>query len=85
MPEPETERFLSTFSPTLEKAVKDGIVVVRASRVPSGVVTTSKPDWDKAGFISSGSLNPQKSRILLQLALTKTQDKKVIEKMFEKY
>lgn len=71
--------------PTLKKAADEGVVVVRSSRVPGGVVCTSKPDWDRAGFISSGSLNPQKSRILLQLALTKTQDKKIIEKMFEKY
>jgi L-asparaginase len=37
------------------------------------------------GFVASGELNPAKSRVLLQLALTKTTDSVRIQKMFEVY
>jgi L-asparaginase len=38
-----------------------------------------------AGFVASMELNPQKARVLLRLALTKTTDVKVIQKYFEQY
>ena len=41
--------------------------------------------WTKAGFLESDTLNPQKARLLLQLALTKTQDPKEIQRMFDQY
>ena len=71
--------------PTMEEAVKNGVPVVRSSRVPGGCVTTSKPSWDAAGFVRAGTLNPQKARILLQLALTKTSDGNEIQKIFDRY
>ncbi len=37
------------------------------------------------GFVASGELNPPKSRVLLQLALTKTRDPKQIQRMFNEY
>ncbi|MBS4407810.1 L-asparaginase, partial [Campylobacter vulpis] len=39
----------------------------------------------KLGFISAEDLNPQKARILLMLALTKTNDPKKIQEYFLKY
>ena len=36
------------------------------------------------GFIPAGPLNPQKAKILLQLALTKTSDMKEIQQLFAK-
>lgn len=36
-------------------------------------------------MLQSGTLNPQKSRVLLQLALTKTNDPKKIQEYFEEY
>ena len=71
----------------LAEAVKKGVVVVRSSRTGSGIVTPSDPDnqYTKAGFLNGYSLNPQKARILLQLALTKTQDPKEIQRMFTEY
>ncbi|WP_268605176.1 hypothetical protein, partial [Escherichia coli] len=33
----------------------------------------------------AGTLNPQKARILLQLALTQTKDAKQIQQMFNQY
>ena len=71
----------------LAEAVKKGVVVVRSSRTGSGIVTPTDPDnqYTKAGFLNGYSLNPQKARILLQLALTKTQDPKEIQRMFTEY
>jgi L-asparaginase len=77
--------FHSVFS-VLEDAAKKGIVVVRSSRVPTGSTTLdAEIDDAKYGFVASGFLNPQKARVLLQLALTKTKDPKKIQAMFEKY
>jgi len=70
----------------LAKAAKIGIVVVRSTRVAQGIVLrNSEVDDDKLGFVTSGELNPPKSRVLLQLALTKTTDPVRIQKMFEVY
>ncbi len=40
---------------------------------------------EKLGFISAEDLNPQKARVLLILALTKTSDPKKIQEYFLKY
>ena len=70
----------------LEKAAKDGVVVVRSSRVPTGHTTRdAEVDDSKYGFVASGTLNPQKARVLLQLALTQTKDPKVIQQYFEDF
>lgn len=72
--------------PLLEKARKDGIVVVRSSRVPTGATTLdAEVDDNKYQFVASWGLNPQKARILLMLALTKTDDWKTIQKYFNNY
>ncbi len=70
----------------LEKAVKDGVAVVRSSRVPTGYTTRdAEVDDSKYGFSASGTLNPQKARVLLQLALTQTKDPKVIQQYFNDF
>jgi L-asparaginase len=70
----------------LTKAAKSGVVVVRSTRLPEGIVLrNNEVDDDKLGFIASGELNPAKSRVLLQLALTKTKDPARIQKMFYEY
>lgn len=71
--------------PALRQAVESGVVVVRAARVPSGLTTKSLQTWADAGLLQSNSLNPQKARVLLQLALTKTSDPKEIQRMFNEY
>lgn len=65
-------------------AVKKDVVIVRSSRVGSGIVTHEKTD-DEHHFVSSDSLNPQKARILLMLALTKTKDPNKVQTYYEKY
>jgi L-asparaginase len=63
---------------------KQNVVIARSSRVGSGTVAPS-PEDAKNGFVSTDSLNPQKARILLMLALTKTTDVNVIQKYFNQY
>ena len=59
---------------------------MRSTRLPSGLVLrNNEVDDDKLGFVASGELNPPKSRVLLQLALTKTKDPARIQKIFEEY
>ena len=59
-------------------------VIVRSSRVGNGRVTPTA-EYDAMGIIPSDTLNPQKARILLMLALTKTSDPKEIRRMFAEY
>ena len=71
---------------TLTKAAKAGVVVVRSTRLPSGItLRNNEVNDDEKGFVASGELNPAKSRVLLQLALTKTNDPARIQKMFYEY
>lgn len=70
----------------LEEASKKGVKVCRAARAGSGRVTLDNEVDDKAlGFVVSDDLNPQKARILLMLALTKTTDFNKIQQMFFEY
>ncbi|MFA6676697.1 MAG: L-asparaginase 2 [Bacteroidales bacterium] len=72
--------------PELLKAEKNGIQVVRSSRVPTGPTTLdAEVDDAKYHFVASQELNPQKARILLMLALTKTNDWKQIQEYFMEY
>jgi L-asparaginase len=71
---------------TLAKAAKNGIAVVRSTRLVTGLVLrNNEVNDDKMGFVASEEFNPAKSRVLLQLALTKTKDPVQIQKMFEEY
>jgi L-asparaginase len=72
--------------PELENARKKGVIVVRSSRVPTGATTLdAEVDDNKYQFVASWGLNPQKARILLMLALTKTDDWKKIQEYFNNY
>ena len=68
------------------RAAKKGVVVVRSSRVATGDVGRNvEVNDDELGLVASYELNPQKSRILLSVALL---NKKKIEEMqpiFMKY
>jgi L-asparaginase len=68
------------------RAAKKGVIVVRSSRVATGSVGRNvEVDDDKLGFIASDELNPQKSRILLTLALLKPHTAAEIQKMYTTY
>jgi L-asparaginase len=68
------------------KALYDttGVVVVRSARVGAGRVVRDD-NWQEPGFVAADNLNPQKARILLQLALTKTTNPDEIQRMFDEY
>ncbi len=68
----------------LKELLTKGLKVAVSSRVVAGRVAVSEAD-KKLGFISAEDLNPQKARILLMLALTKTNDVKKIQEYFLKY
>lgn len=69
----------------LAEAAGSGVIVVRSSRVACGIVDAGLSHWSEAGFLNSDSLNPQKARVLLQLALTQTRDGAEIQKIFDEY
>lgn len=67
-------------------AVKKGVVVVRSTRVATGTVGRNvEVNDDELGFIASDELNPQKSRLLLSLALLKQRSKADIQHLFTVY
>lgn len=68
----------------LERARDAGIVVVQASRAGSGRVALRRY-LDTAGMVAADNLNPQKARILLMLALTRTNAVSAIREMFATY
>ena len=49
------------------------------------VLRNNEVNDDKTGFVASGEFTAPKSRVLLQLALTKTNDAKQIQRMFDEY
>lgn len=68
------------------RAVKQGVVVVRSTRVATGNVGRNvEVNDDEIGTIASLDLNPQKSRILLSLALLKKRTPSDIQRLFEEY
>jgi L-asparaginase len=68
----------------LAEAARAGVVVVRSTRVGSGIVRRNiEVDDDKLGFAAALELNPQKARVLLRLALTKAKDVKQIQQIFD--
>ena len=81
------------FISNLEKSALKGVlsapvlsrpVLVRSSRTGNGRVVAHE-EYDRMGFIPADTLNPQKARILLMLALTKTNDLKEINRIFAEY
>jgi L-asparaginase len=72
--------------PALIAARKKDVIVVRASRTGNGIVSrTASNHDDEYGFVVADNLSPQKARILVMLALTRTHDIRQIQKMFYVY
>jgi L-asparaginase len=68
------------------RAAKKGVVVVRSSRVATGSVGRNvEVNDDELGLVASDELNPQKSRILLTLALLKARPIQEIQNLFYAY
>jgi L-asparaginase type II len=72
--------------PALKSARAKGAVIVRASRVGQGILARNgEANDDELDFVVADTLNPQKARILLMLALTRTSNSKEIQRMFYTY
>ena len=70
----------------LKRAIAKGVVVVRSSRTNGGIMRRNiELNDDQLGTVASMQLNPAKSRVLLQLALTKSKDAKAIQGYFDRY
>lgn len=78
----------------LTYAVEKGAVVVTSSRTGSGRIAPRSPNANTTNetsastrrpFIGAEDLAPVKARVLLMLALTKTQDPVEIQRMFSEY
>jgi len=68
------------------RASKKGIIVVRSTRVATGIVGRNvECNDDELGLIASYGLNPQKSRILLTVALLKQRKLDELQKIFLEY
>ncbi|GAO43968.1 type II asparaginase [Flavihumibacter petaseus] len=68
------------------KVAKQGIPVVRSSRVVTGNVGRNvEVNDDQLGLIASYDHNPQKSRILLSVALLTTKSPDALQKIFYSY
>ena len=70
---------------TLAAAAGKGVPVVRASHTGAGAVLFAESAYAEAGFIDADTLPPAKARILLALALLKTNDRDEIRRMFREY
>lgn len=66
----------------LERAVDKGVVVCLSSRVSSATVPQT-PDTVASGLVVSRDLNPWKARVLLSLALTRTDDPDQVQALFD--
>lgn len=70
--------------PALERAVERGVAVVVASRVGRGEVALSA-EAERFGCVAAADLNPQKARVLLQVALTRTAEPEALRAIFQTY
>jgi len=68
----------------LVAAMSAGCIVVLSSRAGSGRTFPARR-YAADGFLNADNLNPQKARILLMLALTRTSDRAEIAALFERF
>jgi L-asparaginase len=68
----------------IERGQAEGVVFVRSDRKGSGRVMRSDSAADR-GVVTSDNLPPHKARVLLRLALTRTEDPAEIQRIFDEY
>lgn len=70
----------------VKQVIAQGVVVVRSSRTNGGIIRRNiELNDDQMGTIASMELNPAKARVLLQLVLLKSSDKKKIQDYYNRY
>ncbi len=68
----------------ITKLLENNYPIVRSSRIGNGLITFNEDELFTTG-IGSNNLTPEKSRILLSLALSKTKNISEIQEIFNKY
>lgn len=70
----------------VRRAIAQGVVVVRSSRVAAGATGRNiEIADDEIGTVASGDLNPAKARVLLKVALLGTRDSAAVQALFDSY
>ena len=73
----------------LAEAIDAGVVVVRSSRTGAGQVRVHRTEEQIAdgapAWLGAGDLNPQKARVLLMLALSRTSDPAEVARLIERF
>jgi L-asparaginase len=72
------------YAAEIEKGYNKGVRFVRSARIIRGGVDKAAEEFD-ARHPVAGLKSPQKARILLMLALTKTSYSREIQRMFDQY
>ncbi len=68
------------------RVARNGVVVVRSSRVATGNVGRNvEVNDDELNLIASDELNPQKARVLFSFALLKTRTPQEMQRLFYEY
>jgi L-asparaginase type II len=75
---------LGSFAKAVEAAQAKGVVVVATARTHGGRVQDT-PRRHESGVIPGDNLPPEKAKILLQLALVKTDDPDELRRIFNEY
>jgi L-asparaginase len=66
----------------MERAMREGLPIAASTRAGSGrMFHTTR--MREAGFLSADNLTPQKARVLLMLALTRTRERAALQAIFE--
>jgi L-asparaginase len=74
-----------SLAPGISYAERHGVIVVAATRTGSGRIAALASNRLRDGMVGGEDLTPLKARILLMLALTKTQSATEIQRMFTEY
>lgn len=70
----------------LKQAREEGIFIIRSNRGFRGkVIKNVEINDDEYGFVVANNLSPQKARILAMVALTKIDNHKDLQKIFDQY
>ncbi len=74
----------ASLKPLLDRPAATRPVLVRSNRTGNGRVVPL-PEYEPLGMVPADNLNPQKARVLLMLALTKTRDLTELRRIFAEY
>jgi len=72
------------YAKAIQAALAKGVVIVQGDRKGSGRVLLSERTAGR-GLVTADNLNPQKARVLLRVALTKTSEQRELQRIFNTY